>query len=142
MPENKTQPTDAPVLDFISSVEPPRRREDAATLDQIFRDVTGWAPRMWGPSIVGYGSYHYVYDSGREGDMCATGFSPRKSNLVLYIMPGYADYADILANLGKHKLGKSCLYLNKIDDVDQSLLGELIRRGLDDLAQKWPVIPS
>lgn len=92
--------------------------------------------------MIGYGAYHYVYDSGREGDFLATGFSPRKTNLVVYIMPGYADFGDILARLGKHKLGKSCLYINKLADIDESVLEELIRAGLDDLASRWPVSPS
>jgi hypothetical protein len=139
MTENKTRPTDAAVSEFIDSAEPARRREDAHALDAIFREVTGWAPQMWGPSIIGYGSYHYKYDSGREGDMCATGFSPRKANLAIYIMPGYQNYGAMLDRLGKHKLGKSCLYLNKLADVDEGVLRELIRTGLDDLAKKYPV---
>lgn len=142
MSENKTRPTNAEVRTFIDKAEPDRRRKDAHALDRLFRDVTGWSPQMWGPSIIGYGSYHYVYESGREGDMCATGFSPRKANLALYIMPGYADYGDLLADLGKHKTGKSCLYLNKLADVDTDVLKRLIKRGVDDLAQKWPVEPT
>lgn len=142
MTENKTRPTDADVTAFLEAVEHPTRRADALALDRLFREVTGWAPQMWGPSIVGYGSYHYVYDTGREGDMCATGFSPRKSNLSIYILPGYADYGDILADLGKHKLGKSCLYVNKLADIDLGVLRRLIRTGLDDLAKKYPVTPS
>ncbi len=94
---------------------------------------------MWGPTIVGYGQYHYTYDSGRQGDFLATGFSPRKSNLSIYIMPGYADFQTILDRLGKHKIGKSCLYINKLVDVDLDVLAELIRAGLADLAAKWPV---
>ncbi len=139
MSENKTRPTDATVADFIAQVDHPTRRADAERLDAIFREVTGWEPQMWGPSIVGYGSYHYKYATGREGDMCATGFSPRKANLSIYIMPGYTDFSDTLARLGKHKIGKSCLYLNKLADVDEDVLKELIREGLDDLAQKYPV---
>ena len=113
--------------------------DDALALDALFREVTGWSPVLWGPSIVGYGSYHYVYDSGREGDMCATGFSPRKSNLAIYIMPGYADYGPLLADLGKHRLGKSCLYLNKLADVDVGVLKKLVQTGITDLGKKWPV---
>ena len=97
---------------------------------------------MWGPSIVGYGRYHYVYKSGREGDYLATGFSPRKSALSIYIMPGYADFGEILARLGKHKTGKSCLYVNKLADIDLDVLAELIRAGLTDLAAHWPVDPT
>ncbi|MAM62745.1 DUF1801 domain-containing protein [Maritimibacter sp. UBA3975] len=142
MAENQTRPTDAAVSEFIDRAEPARRREDARALDAIFREVTGWTPQMWGPAIIGYGSYHYKYDSGREGDMCATGFSPRKANLVLYIMPGYQNYGAMLERLGKHKLGKSCLYLNKLADVDEGVLREIIRTGLDDLAKKYPVTPA
>ena len=115
----RTRPAQPTPRSRISS--PPSSTRPAAPtprLDAIFREVTGWAPKMWGPSIVGYGRYHYVYDSGREGEMCATGFSPRKANLVVYIMPGYADFSALLADLGKHKLGKSCLYLNKLADID------------------------
>lgn len=139
---NKTAPTEVAVAEFLADVEHPTRRDDAARLDAIFRDVTGWAPQMWGPSIIGYGSYHYTYDSGREGDMCATGFSPRKANLVLYIMPGYHDFGELLAGLGKHKLGKSCLYMTRLADVDVAVLKRIIRAGLDDLATRWPVRPS
>lgn len=142
MNENKTRPTDAAVADFLDAVAHPTRRADALALDALFRDVTGWQPKMWGPSIVGYGSYRYTYDSGRSGEMCATGFSPRKANLSIYIMPGYADFGDILASLGKHRLGKSCLYVNKLADIDTEVLRRLIRAGLDDLAARWPVAPG
>ena len=142
MAENKTQITAQTASDFIASVDHPTRRADAEKLDALFRKVTGWQPQMWGPSIIGYGSYHYVYDSGREGDFLATGFSPRKANMSVYIMPGYADFSEILARLGKHKIGKSCLYINKLADIDLDALEELIRAGLKDLEAKWPVQPS
>ncbi|MGJ8621737.1 MAG: DUF1801 domain-containing protein [Yoonia sp.] len=140
--QNKTQVTPVSVDDFIASVDHPTRRADAQALNALFREITGWVPRMWGPSIIGYGQYHYIYDSGREGDFLATGFSPRKTNLSVYIMPGYADFSDILARLGKHKIGKSCLYINKLADVDLGVLAELIRAGLKDLEAKWPVTPG
>jgi hypothetical protein len=136
---NKTRATDADVTAFLEAVGHPGRRADALALDRLFRDVTGWNPRMWGPTMVGYGQYHYVYASGREGDMLATGFSPRKSNLSIYIMPGYQDYSAILARLGKHRHGKSCLYVNKLADIDTGVLEELIRAGLEDLQAKYPV---
>lgn len=139
MSANKTQPTLATPESFIASVDHDGRRKDAETLLDLFRRVTGWTPRMWGPSIVGFGEYHYKYDSGREGDFLATGFSPRKANLSIYIMPGYEDYGDTLSRLGKHKMGKSCLYINKLDDIDLGVLEELIRAGLDDLSKKYPV---
>ena len=142
MTQNKTQPTSQAVTDFLQSVDHPVRRADGIALDQMFRQITGWQPQMWGPSIIGYGQYHYTYDSGREGDFLATGFSPRKANLSVYIMPGYTDFSAILARLGKHKIGKSCLYINKLSDIDMDVLAELVRAGLDDLAQKWPVTPS
>lgn len=142
MAENKTRATADNVADFLSKVTPTRRQQDAVALDQLFRKITGFQPQMWGSSIIGYGSYHYIYDSGREGDSLATGFSPRKANLVIYIMPGYGDYSELLAGLGKHKLGKSCLYLNGLKDVDLDVLGAIIRAGLDDLQKKWPIQPS
>ena len=142
MSENKTQATTQSVADFIAAVEHPTRRADAVALNAMFRDITGWQPRMWGPSMIGYGAYHYTYDSGRSGDFLATGFSPRKSNMSIYIMPGYADFSDILARLGKHKIGKSCLYINKLADVDMNVLQELVRAGLKDLGAKWPVRPT
>jgi hypothetical protein len=142
MTQNKTQPTPADVDAFLGAVEPERRREDGRALNALFQRVTGWSPVMWGPSMIGYGSYHYRYDSGREGDFLATGFSPRKANLSIYIMPGYADYASLLDRLGKHKMGKSCLYVSKLGDVDLDVLSELIQAGLDDLGRTWPVTPS
>ncbi|KAJ56384.1 hypothetical protein ACMU_05420 [Actibacterium mucosum KCTC 23349] len=142
MTTNKTMPTPVLPADFLNAVDHPRRRADGLTLDQIFREETGFTPVMWGPSIVGYGRYHYVYDSGRQGDFLATGFSPRKSNLSIYIMPGYADFGDILTRLGKHKIGKSCLYINTLDDVDADVLRELIRAGLADLATRWTIHPT
>ena len=142
MAQNKTQVTAQAVTDFIASVDHPTRRADAVTLDGLFRKVTGWKPQMWGPTIIGYGTYHYVYDSGREGDFLATGFSPRKANLSLYIMPGYAEMGDMLDRLGKYKTGKSCLYINKLSDVDINVVEEIIRAGLDDLARRWPVKPT
>lgn len=142
MTQNKTQPTGASVDAFIAAVTPDRRRRDAETLNALFCELTGFEPQLWGPSIIGYGRYHYRYATGREGDFLATGFSPRKSALSLYIMPGYQDYGDILADLGKHKTGKSCLYINKLDDVDLDVLAVLIRTSLADLHKVWPIQPN
>ncbi|MDJ0823731.1 MAG: DUF1801 domain-containing protein [Paracoccaceae bacterium] len=139
---NKTVPTDVPVADFLATVTPERKRDEARQLDALFQKVTGFKPVMWGPSMVGYGQYHYVYDSGREGDSLATGFSPRKAQHSIYILPGYTDFSEILSRLGKHKIGKSCLYVNKLADIDMDVLAELIRAGLDDLQTKWPVTPT
>ena len=141
MPENKTRPTTESVEAFLNAVTPDRRREEGRALDALFRDATGFVPQMWGASIVGYGSYDYLYESGRSGRFLATGFSPRKAHLVLYIMPGYDAANPILARLGKHRLGKSCLYINKLADVDRGVLAELIRHGLDRLEGFSPVQP-
>lgn len=138
MSENKTKPTDIAPADFIATVEHPTRRSDAETLLDLMARVTGWEPKMWGPAIIGYGEYHYKYESGREGDFMRTGFSPRKQNMVVYIMPGYTDFDPILDRLGKYKKGKSCLYINKLADVDLGVLEELIQAGLDDMAKKYP----
>lgn len=140
--QNKTQATGAPVEAFLETVEPERRREEGFQLVELFRDATGWAPRMWGPAIVGFGQYHYKYESGREGDFLATGFSPRKARLSIYIMPGYANYDPILERLGKHAKGKSCLYLNKLADIDEAVLKELIQTGVKDLNEIYPVQPT
>ena len=138
MSENKTQPTDVRAEDVIAAVEHEGRRKDAETLLAMMRRITGEEPVMWGPAIIGFGRYHYKYESGREGDFMRTGFSARKTSLVVYIMPGYTDFSAILARLGKHKLGKSCLYINKLADVDLDVLEELIRAGLADMAEKYP----
>ncbi|WP_281981330.1 DUF1801 domain-containing protein [Thalassorhabdomicrobium marinisediminis] len=142
MADNKTKPKEVDVQGFLQAVEHPVRRADALTLDAMFRRVTGWQPRMWGPTMIGYGSYHYIYDSGREGDCLATGFSPRKANLTLYIMPGYQNFGGLLDRLGKHKTGKACLYINKLADVDMQVLEEIVRAGLEDLGTRWTITPS
>lgn len=142
MADNKNQATPITAADFIASVENPTRQADAIQLDALFRQITGWQPRMWGPTIIGYGAYHYIYESGREGDCLATGFSPRKSSLSLYIMPGCQDFSHILDRLGKHKTGKACLYINKLADVDIDVVAEIIKAGVDDLSKRWPVKPS
>ncbi|WP_299829015.1 DUF1801 domain-containing protein [uncultured Roseobacter sp.] len=127
------------VATFLAAVTPERRHEEASVLDSLFREVTGWAPRLWSGGMLGYGTYDYTYASGRSGTFFATGFAPRKARLSVYIMPGYADFSAILADLGKHKTGKSCLYINKLEDVDTEVLKRLVRAGLDDLASRWPV---
>ena len=131
MSENKTRPTDVKVEDFLNAVEHPTRKQDGFELLKIMKKITKEKPVMWGPSIVGFGSYHYKYATGREGDMPRTGFSPRKGNLTIYIMPGFEEYGDLLEKLGKHKLGKSCLYINKLADVDIDVLKQIIERSLD-----------
>lgn len=127
--ENKTQPTLVPVQDFLATVEHPTRRADADTLMEMMKRVTGEEPVMWGPSIIGFGSYHYKYDSGREGDAAALGFSPRKSSLSLYGLTYFPGAEDLLAKLGKHKKAVACLYINKLADVDLAVLEEMMSRG-------------
>ena len=136
MAENKTQKNKASVKEFIASVDNEQRRQDAEKLLRIFEEETGEKPVMWGPSIIGYGDYRYKYASGREGDWMLTGFSPRKQSLTLYIMPGFKRYGPLLSKLGKHKTGVSCLYVNKLDDVDQGVLRELIKDSVDYLRKK------
>ncbi len=136
---NKTQATNVDVRAFLEAVEHPVRRADALALDDMLCRVTGWKPRMWGPTIVGYGEYRYTYDTGREGDFLATGFSPRKANLSLYIMPGYQGFGRLLERLGKHKTGAACLCINKLADVDMGVVEDIVRAGLEDLQERWPV---
>ena len=126
MASNRTQPTAVDPAAFIASIEHPTRRADAETLLEMMSRVTGCPARLWGPTIVGFGRYHYRYVSGREGDAMITGFSPRKTNLVVYIMPGYDDIGEQLGRLGKHRIGKSCLYINKLADVDMAVLEEIV----------------
>ena len=130
MAGNKTQITDVDPAVFIAAVEHSTRRADAETLLEMMHRVTGCVPKMWGPSIVGFGRYHYRYDTGREGDFMLTGFSPRKANLSVYVLPGYDDIGDDLAELGKHKIGKSCLYINKLGDVDLAVLERIVGDGV------------
>ncbi len=124
--DNKTKPTAVSVDEFLNSIAHDTRRTDGFALLELFNRVTGLKPKMWGPSIIGYGRYHYKYESGREGDFLVTGFSPRKSALSIYIMHGYRDMSDKLARLGKHKTGKSCLYINKLADIDTAVLEEIV----------------
>ena len=137
--ENKTKPTEVDPKDFVAAVESDKKRADAEVLLDFFERVTGLKPKMWGPSLIGYGRYHYKYESGREGDMLMTGFSPRKANLVMYIMPGYRSdqMQEKLSRLGKHKLGKSCLYINKLADVDMDVLEEIVRDGVDYMRENY-----
>ena len=138
MAENKTQPTKQSVAQFLNGVEDEQKRREAKAIDKLFRQVTGVKPTMWGPSIVGYGMYHYKYDSGREGDSMRLGFSPRKQNFSLYIMPGFKKYDALLAKLGKHKTGVSCLYVKRLDDIDFNVLENLAREAWAEMDRKYP----
>jgi Domain of unknown function (DU1801) len=135
----KTQPTTVSVQDYIARVEHAGRREDAEVLLAMFERATGWTARMWGPSIIGFGRYDYIYDSGHSGSAPVTGFSPRKANMVLYIMPGLARCEEKLAELGKHSVGKSCLYIGRLSSVDDKVLQSLIRDGVAAMKKRWPV---
>jgi len=144
MAEAKTKPTAIRVEEFLDAVEPVARRDDGKRLDTLFRKVTGQAPAMWGPTIVGYGTYHYRYDSGREGDMCRTGFSPRKARHSLYIScncKGVEDpaFTALLARLGKHSRGDGgCLYVNKLADIDLGVLEQMIVLGWKNSFETYP----
>ena len=144
MSETKTKPTQVSVEDFLAAVEPASKRVDAPVLDALFRKVTGEPPRMWGPTIVGYGQYHYRYDSGHEGDMCRVGFSPRKAKHSLYIAcscdgPEGAEYEALLGRLGKHSTGNGgCLYVNKLADIDLGVLEEMIALGWKTSFEVYP----
>ncbi|MCB6178219.1 DUF1801 domain-containing protein [Rhodobacter sp. Har01] len=136
----KTTSAPLDVAIWLAGVDPARQAEAEALL-ALFRRVTGWEARLWGPSIVGFGRYVYRYDSGHGGEAAATGFSPRKAEIVLYIPPGYRDYGAILSRLGPHRVGKACLYLKRLAGLDLAALEELVRVGLADLAARWPVHP-
>lgn len=133
----KTTQTKSSVKDFIASVENEQRRSDANTLLNLFNRITNLKPKMWGTSIIGYGRYQYRYTSGREGEYFMTGFSPRKANSTIYIMPGYQDLTEYLDRLGKHKTGKSCLYINKLSDIDTAVLQEIIQYGLNYMKEHY-----
>ena len=144
MGEAKTQITDVEPAEFIERIEPDRKREEARTLDSMFRRVTGETPRMWGPSIIGYGDYHTTYDSGCKVHWLRTGFSPRKAKHSLYLVGGYCDpdtgekHGDALRRLGKHARGRSCLYINKLADIDLSVLEEMIRNDWEEMKRRFP----
>ena len=137
MADLKTKPTRKSVKKFLDAVENERRREDAYRVLEIMKEITGEEPKMWGPSIVGFGSYHYKYATGNEGDWPVTGFSPRKTALTLYIMAGFSKYDELLGKLGKHKTGKSCLYINKLDDVHLPTLKKLVRESVKQVRRTW-----
>ena len=138
MAELKTQKNDASVLDFINSVEDETKKQDCLRLLEIFKECTGEQPAMWGSSIIGFGQYHYKSErSTQEGDWPLTGFSPRKANLTIYIMPGFDKYQDELAKLGKHKTSVSCLYIKKLADVKEALLKQIIISAYESMKQQY-----
>lgn len=134
----KTQPTKSSVKVFLDSIEDDAKRKDAKRLAKMMREVTEQRAKMWGANVVGYGSYQYKYASGRAGEWFRVGFSPRKSNITLYIMPGFSGAAGLLKKLGKHKTGKSCLYINKLADVDLEVLRTLIDKSFVTMEKRYP----
>lgn len=142
MSDLKTKATDVKVEDFLDLIEPAQKRNDAYVLLELMGKLTGKSGKMWGPSIVGFGKYHYKYESGHEGDSCVGAFSPRKTNHVIYLMSGFAENDKVLLKkLGKHKTSKGCLYINKLEDIDLDILEKLIRKSIDDLKKApWATV--
>ena len=137
MSGNKTRPTPVDAEEYLQSIEHDTRRADAFIMLEMMQRITGEEPVMWGPSMVGFGQYHYKYDSGREGDMFKTGFAPRKANLVVYIMGGHDRFKPIFDRLGKHKTGKSCLYITSLKNVDMDVLEELVVADWAYMTEKY-----
>jgi len=138
MADNKTKPTKLSVTAFIDALPDQTKRADAKALVKLMQSATGEKPKLWGPSIIGFGAYHYTYDSGREGDMPLAAFSPRKAATVLYNMMGFSDSEALLARLGKHATGKGCLYIKKLADVDQKVLQELAVKSVAAMRARYP----
>ena len=137
MAELKTKPTQASVKAFVDAVEDERKRKDCREVIKLMTSITGKRPKMWGTSIIGFGSYHYKYKSGREGDWPITGLSPRKQNLTIYVMLGFSRYESLMKKLGKHTTGKSCLYIKSLDDIDRKVLTTLIERSVADMRKSY-----
>jgi len=138
MAEIKTKQNDSCVTDFLNSVSDEKKRQDSFTILELMQEVTGAQPKMWGDSIVGFGTYHYKYASGREGDWFLVGFSPRKQNLTLYIMSGLDQSENLLQDLGKYTTGKSCLYIKRVADIDLQTLQKLVERSVEHMERTNP----
>jgi hypothetical protein len=138
MADVKTKPTAINAASFLDKIADEKVRKDCDVLIQMMEKATGEKPLMWGPSIIGFGKYHYKYDSGYEGDICLTGFSPRKGNLSLYVLAGFEGQSALLSKLGKHKAGKGCLYIKKLEDVNLDVLESLVKQSVDFLSKKYP----
>lgn len=136
--EAKMKETDASVIEFIEAVDSPKKREDAYKLLEIFEQTSGYQAKMWGPSIIGFGVYHYKYASGHEGDAPLVGFSPRKAKHSLYITTGDTTRDETLKRLGKYTAGKSCVYVNKVEDIDVNVLKEMITQSIAFLQELYP----
>jgi len=135
--ELKTKQNNTSVSAFLKGIEDDNKRLDCRELMTLMKEITGKRPTMWGATMVGFGSYHYKYDSGREGDWFVTGFSPRKQNLTIYIMPGFGRYKTLMKQLGKYKTGKSCLYVKNLDDIDQHVLRQLVAKSVKDMEKMY-----
>ena len=140
--DNKTKPTPVTPRAYICALDEGRRKREAEILLPWFETVTGLKGQMWGPSMIGFGRYHYKYDGGREGDFMLTGFAPRKAAMTLYIMPGYRDMSETLARLGPHRIGKSCLYLNRLELVDMDVLAEIVTDGVAYMRKNYKIWDS
>ena len=138
MAEAKTKPTAVSVDKFIAAVPDAGQREDCKRLRSLMEEITGENAVMWGPSIVGFGQYHYQYDSGHSGDSCLAGFSPRKQNLSIYVTSGFAGHEALMARLGKFKTGKACLYVKRLSDVDEAVLRKLIAASVKFMRSRYP----
>ena len=138
MAELKTKPGNASVTDFVAGIADPQKRNDCKKIAKMMRDATGKRAKMWGSSIVGYGSYDYTYASGRSGTWMEVGFSPRAQNITVYIMPGFKPFGGLLKKLGKHKTSKSCLYLKRLADVDEKVLAKLIAESVKEIRRRYP----
>ncbi len=137
MAENKTKPTKLSVTAFINGIEDKQKRADTKKVAAIMRRVTGKRAKMWGSSIVGYGEYHYKYESGREGDFMITGFSPRKQALTVYVMAGFERFESQMKKLGKYKTGRSCLYIKRLEDIDVKVLEKIIKGSVDYMRKNY-----
>ncbi|MBK8256443.1 MAG: DUF1801 domain-containing protein [Polyangiaceae bacterium] len=137
MAQNKTKPTQVSVDDHIAAIANEAQRADCLAIAKLMGKVTESEPTMWGPTIVGFGSYHYKYESGREGDSCLTGFAARKSEIAVYLAPDCAEITDLLPKLGKHKMGKGCLYIRRLSDVDTAVLEKLVTTSVKELQRRY-----
>lgn len=140
---NKTVPEGLKVADYMAAISDPQRSQDCQWIFETMREISGWNPKLWGGTLnsamVGFGDYHYKYDSGREGDMFRLGFASRAQNISLYVIPGYESLGEELSTLGKHKVGKSCLYIKRIADVDTTVLRTIFERDLEIMAERYPL---
>ena len=138
MAETKTKPTKESVAAYLSKISNDDRRKDCKALIEMMKTVTGQQPKLWGPGIVGFGRYHYTYESGHEGDTCLVGFSSRKTDISIYLFPVFPQKETLLKKLGKHKMGKGCLYIRKLDDVDTGVLGKMVVASISEIRRRYP----